>query len=127
MVLDQRDKPQRDKPQRDKPQRDKPWLALLRSGPAAFFARISYALYLVHSSVLVLVFAAARYHEPTMLTWRGGALMICAFALSVAICTASYRLIEGPLIAMAHQRFSFDGRGMKPDIPDKADAAVRQA
>ena len=108
-------------------QRDKPWLAFLRSGPAAFFARISYALYLTHTSVLVLVFAAVRYHEPTMLTWHGGALMICAFAVSVAICAASYRLIEGPLIAMAHQSFRFDKRGMTPDIPDKADTALRQA
>ncbi len=107
--------------------RGKPQLAFLRSGPAAFFARISYALYLIHTSVLVLVFAAVRYHEPTMLTWRGGALMIFAFAVSVAICAASYRLIEGPLIAMAHQRFRFDRRGMKPDIPDKADTALRQA
>jgi peptidoglycan/LPS O-acetylase OafA/YrhL len=96
--------------QRDKPQRDKPWLAFLRSRPAAFFARISYALYLTHTSVLVLVFSAVKYHESTMLTWHGTALLICAFALSVAICAASYRLIEGPLIAMAHQKFSFDKR-----------------
>jgi len=89
-------------------QRDKPWLAFLRSGPAAFFARISYALYLTHTSVLILVFSAVKYHESTMLTWQGIALMICAFALSVAICATSYRLIEGPLIAMAHQKFSFD-------------------
>jgi peptidoglycan/LPS O-acetylase OafA/YrhL len=96
--------------QRDKPQRDKPWLAFLRSRLAAFFARISYALYLTHTSVLVLVFSAVKYHESTMLTWHGTALLICAFALSVAICAASYRLIEGPLIAMAHQKFSFDKR-----------------
>jgi peptidoglycan/LPS O-acetylase OafA/YrhL len=91
-------------------QRDKPWLAFLRSGPAAFFARISYALYLTHGSVLVLVFLAARSGH-TILTWQGAALTVCAFALSVAICAASYRLVEGPLIAMAHQRFSFDKRG----------------
>ena len=136
MALDQRDKPQRDKPPRDKPWRnkpwqdkpwqDKPWLAFLRSAPAAFFARISYALYLTHTSVLMLVFSAARYREPTMLTWHGAALMICAFALSVAICAASYRLIEGPLIAMAHQKFSFDKRGTKRAIPDEADTALRQ-
>ncbi|MGZ3351615.1 MAG: acyltransferase family protein [Xanthobacteraceae bacterium] len=96
--------------QRDKPQRDKPWLAFLRSNLAAFFARISYALYLTHTSVLVLVFSAVKYQESTMLTWHGIALLICAFALSIAICAASYRLIEGPLIAMAHRKFSFDKR-----------------
>jgi peptidoglycan/LPS O-acetylase OafA/YrhL len=99
-------------------QRDKPWLAFLRSGLAAFFARISYALYLTHTSVLILIFSAVRYHEPTMLTWHGTALMICAFGVSVAICAASYRLIEGPLIAMAHRKFSFDKRETKRGIPD---------
>src|SRR3974390_1628117 len=59
--------------------RDKPWLGFLRSGLAAFFARISYALYLTHTSVLILVFSAVKYHEASMLTWRGTALLICAF------------------------------------------------
>jgi peptidoglycan/LPS O-acetylase OafA/YrhL len=83
-----------------------PQLAFLRSGFATFFARISYALYLTHGYVLILVFLAARY-DRTILTWQGVALTICAFAISVAICSASYRLIEGPLIRMAHRKFSF--------------------
>lgn len=87
--------------------RGAPQFTLLRSGPAAFFARISYALYLVHGNVLNLAFSAARY-DHTILTWRGAALTACAFATSVAICTASYRLIEGPLITMAHRKFNFD-------------------
>lgn len=84
-----------------------PQLAFLRSRLAAFFARISYALYLTHGYVLVLVFLAVRY-DRTILTWQGFALMTCAFAISVAICAASYRLIEGPMIRMAHRKFSFD-------------------
>jgi len=87
--------------------RGAPQLALLRNRPAAFFARISYALYLVHGNVLNLTFSAARY-DHTILTWRGAALTACAFATSVAICAASYRLIEGPLIRIAHRKFSFD-------------------
>jgi peptidoglycan/LPS O-acetylase OafA/YrhL len=86
--------------------RGAPQLAFLRSRFAAFFARISYALYLTHGYVLILVFLAAGF-SPTILTWRGAALTICAFAISVAICTASYLLIEGPLIRMAHRKFSF--------------------
>ncbi|HEX3358176.1 MAG TPA: acyltransferase [Tepidisphaeraceae bacterium] len=86
--------------------RNAPQLAFLRSGFAAFFARISYALYLTHGYVLILVFVLAR-HDRTILTWRGLALTICAFAISVAICSASYRFIEGPLIRMAHRKFSF--------------------
>jgi peptidoglycan/LPS O-acetylase OafA/YrhL len=86
--------------------RGAPWLAFLRSRPAAFFARISYALYLAHTYVLVLVCLAAGY-GPTILTWQGAALTVCALAISVAICSASYVLIEAPLIRMAHRKYSF--------------------
>jgi peptidoglycan/LPS O-acetylase OafA/YrhL len=99
--------------------REAPRLAWLRSRPAAFFARISYALYLVHTNVLSLTFSAARYGH-TILTWRGAALTACAFAISVAICAASYRFIEGPLIMMARRKFIFD----KPERSGKAPIAA---
>jgi peptidoglycan/LPS O-acetylase OafA/YrhL len=83
-----------------------PQLEFLRSRPAAFFARISYALYLTHGYVLILVFLAAK-SSPTVATWHGAMLTILAFAISIAICIASYRFIEGPLIRMAHRKFSF--------------------
>jgi peptidoglycan/LPS O-acetylase OafA/YrhL len=86
--------------------RGAPQFGFLRSGFAAFFARISYALYLTHGCVLILVFLAARTGR-TILGWKGDALTICAFAISVAICAASYTLIEGPLVRMAHRKFNF--------------------
>ncbi len=82
-------------------------LAFLRSRPAAFFARISYALYLTHGFVLVLVFLAAKYDNRTILTWHGIVLTVCSLAISIAICSASYRFIERPLIQMAHRKFRF--------------------
>jgi peptidoglycan/LPS O-acetylase OafA/YrhL len=88
--------------------RGKPELAVLRSRFATFFARISYALYLNHTNALILVFLAAGYGGHTILSWRGAALTAIAFAISVAICAASYRFIEGPLIRMAHRKFRFD-------------------
>jgi peptidoglycan/LPS O-acetylase OafA/YrhL len=83
-------------------------LAFLRSRSSGFIARISYALYLTHGYVLVLVFLAAGYNAHTILTWRGIALTTVALALSIAICTLSYRLVEGPLIRLAHRRFRFE-------------------
>jgi peptidoglycan/LPS O-acetylase OafA/YrhL len=83
-----------------------PQLAFLRSRAAAFLARISYALYLTHGYVLILVFLAAK-SSATVATWQGAALTILAFAISIAICVASYRFIEGPLIRMAHRKFNF--------------------
>jgi peptidoglycan/LPS O-acetylase OafA/YrhL len=83
-----------------------PQLTFLRSGPAAFFARISYALYLTHTYVVILVFLAAK-SSPTVVTLQGAALTILAFAISIAICIASYRFIEEPLIRMAHRKFNF--------------------
>lgn len=84
-----------------------PALALLRSAPAAFFARISYALYLNHTGVLIMVFLAAGQNNHTILSWQGAALTALALAISVSTCVISYRFIEGPLIAMAHRKFRF--------------------
>ena len=81
-------------------------LAFLRSRAAAFFARISYALYLVHTNVLVmtlLVFGSAR---TITMPW-GAALTALAFAISISICVVSYRFLEAPLIRSAHRRFKF--------------------
>jgi peptidoglycan/LPS O-acetylase OafA/YrhL len=94
--------------------RGAPELAFLRTAPAAFFARISYALYLNHTGVLILVFLAAHDEGHTILSRRGVALTACGFAVSVAICVASYWLIEGPLIRMAHRKFVYGAPASKP-------------
>jgi peptidoglycan/LPS O-acetylase OafA/YrhL len=44
----------------------------------------------------------------TILTWRGATLTACTFLISVAICAASYRFIEGPLIRIAHRKFRYE-------------------
>jgi peptidoglycan/LPS O-acetylase OafA/YrhL len=82
-------------------------LAFLRSRAAEFFARISYALYLVHINVLILVFLAFRT-DRTIETLKGAALTTLALALSVLICFASYRFFEALLIRMAHRKFRFE-------------------
>jgi peptidoglycan/LPS O-acetylase OafA/YrhL len=46
-----------------------------------------------------------------ILTWQGAALTLCAFAISIAICAASYRFIEDPLIRSAHRKFSYGKSG----------------
>jgi peptidoglycan/LPS O-acetylase OafA/YrhL len=83
-----------------------PSLALLRSPLAEFFARISYALYLVHINVLIFVFLVFRT-DRTAGTLQGAGLTALALAISVLICFASYRCFEGPLIRMAHQKYRF--------------------
>jgi peptidoglycan/LPS O-acetylase OafA/YrhL len=90
-----------------------PMLAVLRSPLAEFFARISYALYLVHINVLIFVFLVFRI-DRTIQTLQGTVLTVLALAISVAICSASYRFFEGPLIRMAHQKYRFG------DSPRKA-------
>ena len=82
-------------------------LAILRSRAAEFFARISYALYLVHINVLIFVFWTVR-GQPTIRTIQGVALTALALAASVAICFLSYRYFEAPLIRMGHRNFRFD-------------------
>jgi peptidoglycan/LPS O-acetylase OafA/YrhL len=90
-----------------------PALAVLRSPMAEFFARISYALYLVHINVLIFVFLVFRT-DRSIATLQGAVLTVLALAISVAICFASYRFFEAPLIMMAHQKYRFG------DSPRKA-------
>jgi peptidoglycan/LPS O-acetylase OafA/YrhL len=87
--------------------RGSPSLALLRSRGAEFFARISYALYLVHINVLIFVFLLFRT-DRTIETPAGAALTAAALAISGLICFVSYRFFEGPLIRMAHQKYRFE-------------------
>jgi peptidoglycan/LPS O-acetylase OafA/YrhL len=102
-------------------------LAVLRSGAAEFVARISYALYLVHISVLIFVFLTFRT-ERTIKTFDGAALtalaLALALALSVLICFASYRLFEGPLIRIAHRKFRFDEAFESVDAGTRAAAGI---
>jgi peptidoglycan/LPS O-acetylase OafA/YrhL len=81
-------------------------LSMLRSKPAAFFARISYALYLVHTSVL-LALSILSGASRDVSTWPGRLLAVSAFVLSVGICWLSYRLFEQRLIGFAHRRFVY--------------------
>ena len=100
-----------------------PSLALLRSGPVEFFARISYALYLVHINVLIFVFLVFRV-DRTIETLQGAALTVSALAISVLICFASYRFFEGPLIRMAHQKYRFEDSSGKAAAKSRTAAAL---
>lgn len=87
-------------------QKGAPFLSVLRSAPARFFGDISYALYLVHLNVWVLLsllFGITRgIDEPA-----GAALTMAAFAVSVVICAVSYRYFERPLVRFSHRRFQY--------------------
>jgi peptidoglycan/LPS O-acetylase OafA/YrhL len=94
-------------------------LEFLRTRPAHFFAKISYALYLVHGNVLFLTFLAAG-SASTVSTWKGASLTAMAFALSVALCAASFRFFEAPLIERGHRPVA---SGLLPAVnPDHAAA-----
>jgi peptidoglycan/LPS O-acetylase OafA/YrhL len=103
--------------------RGSPSLALLRSRSAEFFARISYALYLVHINVLIFVFLVFRT-DRTIETLTGAALTASALAISVLICFASYRFFEGPLIRMAHQKYRFEDSSRNAAAKSRAAAAL---
>jgi peptidoglycan/LPS O-acetylase OafA/YrhL len=89
-------------------------LALLRTPAAAFFARISYALYLIHMDVYGAIFGAFGASR-TIATPRGVAVTALAFLVSIGICAASYRYFEKPLIKIGHRKFNYLTRSTKPD------------
>ena len=87
-------------------------LAFLRSELAEFFARISYALYLVHTSVLLSLSILLGVSRDVS-TWPGRWLAFAAFFLSIALCWLSFKFIEQRLIGFAHRRFVYR-RGDRP-------------
>jgi peptidoglycan/LPS O-acetylase OafA/YrhL len=82
-------------------------LKILRSRAAEFFARISYALYLVHVNVLIAVFWIFG-RQPGIETASGVAVTALALATSTLLCFLSYRYFEAPLIRMGHRKFQFE-------------------
>jgi peptidoglycan/LPS O-acetylase OafA/YrhL len=81
-------------------------LQFLRGPAAAFFAKTSYAAYMVHHVVIYILFAATGQAR-TLTTLSGVAITGIAVVLTFAICALSYRYFEMPLIAYGHRRFSF--------------------
>ncbi|MBR0846712.1 acyltransferase [Bradyrhizobium diazoefficiens] len=115
--------------------RGTPSFAVLRSRAAMFFARISYALYLVHVCVSLLIAIALKASRDVS-TWQGLAVAICAFALSVAICWLSARFFEVPLVRFAHRHFRYGQDGERatqqesplgPLVPAKAASSSGEA
>jgi len=95
-----------------------PALRFLRGRMLSFFARISYALYLVHVNVLLLTFLALGYSGHNVTTWPGGLLTALSFTISVAVCWFSYRYFELPIM---NWRF---GSRPNPEAAGRLDSAV---
>lgn len=98
-------------------------LAVLRSRVAEFFARISYALYLVHINVLIIVFWMFR-GQPTINSIQGAALTASALAMSALICFLSYRYFERPLIRTGHRIYRFDDASANAVTGSRTAAAI---
>jgi peptidoglycan/LPS O-acetylase OafA/YrhL len=73
---------------------------------AVFFAKTSYAAYMIHHVVIYILFAVTG-EARTLTTLSGIAMTGIAVVLTFAICALSYRYFEMPLIAFGHRRFSF--------------------
>lgn len=81
-------------------------LAFLRSKPAEFFAKTSYALYLVHTSVLLSLSIVSGISRDVS-TWSGRAIAFSAFCISLGICWLSFELFEQRLTRFAHRHFVY--------------------
>ncbi len=69
-------------------------------GPVAFLGRISYSLYLVHFTVLLL---CARQIERDRSDWTTAFFVMAVCAISIAIATVAYRLVELPSIRLGNR------------------------
>ena len=68
--------------------------------PLRFLGRVSYSLYLVHFTVLLLL---APYVMTTFLPGRGLALLAVVLGASLALSAASFRWVERPSIALGNR------------------------
>jgi peptidoglycan/LPS O-acetylase OafA/YrhL len=76
-------------------------LRLLRSGPLRWIAAISYAAYLTHVGVLMLVFAAVG-RQPALSDLQSAGLIIIAFVVTGVLCRVSYEFLESRCITLGH-------------------------
>jgi peptidoglycan/LPS O-acetylase OafA/YrhL len=82
-------------------------LSLLRSRVGSYFAKWSYASYMIHHWVAYVVFALLGVRR-TVTTVSGISTTALSFAVTFFLCALSYKFLERPLISYAHRRFSFD-------------------
>lgn len=86
------------------------WIATsLRLKPLRALGGIAYGVYLLHAHTLILLSGllfpkhASLYDWPVLDSWTQFALRALAFAMTIFICKASWRLFEKPLIQIGHR------------------------
>jgi peptidoglycan/LPS O-acetylase OafA/YrhL len=66
---------------------------------ARFYGRISYSLYLVHLTVLLVPISALRLGEGQIPLWLALPVFAAVLAVSTALAALGYRFVEAPAIA----------------------------
>jgi peptidoglycan/LPS O-acetylase OafA/YrhL len=64
---------------------------------------ISYCVYLIHIMVLFLCSAFLLHTEPRIYDWRGLAVTLLAFVLTMVLARLSWRYYERPLVRRGHR------------------------
>jgi len=80
-------------------------LRVLQLSILRFFGTISYTLYLVHQSALVLLHYVIRHRVPSAFGGRAILASVTALAVSVAACWMSWLYFEKPMLSWALGRF----------------------
>jgi len=83
------------------------FFAVLRSSVLRFFGTISYTLYMVHQSALVLVHQIIRHAPPSMIGIKAWFASIAAILLSIAGCGFTWVYLEKPLLSWARGKFRY--------------------
>jgi peptidoglycan/LPS O-acetylase OafA/YrhL len=82
-------------------------IAIFRSSILRFFGTISYTLYLVHQSALVLLHLIVRHAPPSDVGGKAILASIAAFLLCIAGCWYSWLYVEKPLISWARGKYPY--------------------
>lgn len=82
-------------------------LRILQFSLLRFFGTISYTLYLVHQSALVLLHSIVRHRVPSAIGGEAIMTSLVALLLSVAACWVSWSYFEKPMLSWARRRFRY--------------------
>jgi peptidoglycan/LPS O-acetylase OafA/YrhL len=80
---------------------------ILKSSFLRFFGTISYTLYLVHQSALVLLHVIVRHRVPSAIGAKAIFASSGALVLSIGLCWISWVYFERPVLAWARRQFDY--------------------
>lgn len=101
-----------------------PVSGVLRSGVMVWLGKRSYGIYLFHEPVLGLLHGLVRQDAPALRSPEAGWITLLALGATLVLSELSYRVIEAPILRLAHRYRYSQQRPAQSDSPVAGEAKV---